>query len=172
MPSKDTVQQMPTYTYKNCRFEKDGKPFFAIASDYHFFRDRRDHWEDRLTKLKQIGVRLITFYTPWRHFLQTTNGNLWYDFTGETKDSRDLVAFLEIIKKLELLAIFKPGPFVHSELNVGGLPDIATPTFNPEIPGMRRFDDTPVRWCYDNAILPAPYDPTYDALVKGWYEAV
>ena len=163
---------MPNYTYKNCRFEKDGKPFFVIASDYHFFRDRREHWEDRLAKLKKLGVRLITFYTPWRHFLQTSGGEIWYDFTGKTKDSRDLVTFLELLKKLDLLGIFKPGPFVHSELNVGGLPDIATPTFNPEIPGMRRFDDSPVRWCYDNAILPAPCDPTYDALVKGWYEAV
>ncbi len=163
---------MSTYTYKNCRFEKDGKPFFVIASDYHFFRDRRDNWEPRLTQLKELGVRLITFYTPWRHFIQTTEGEIWYDFNGETKDSRDLVCFLETLKKVGLLGIFKPGPFVHSELNVGGLPDIATPTFNPEIPGMRRFDDSPVRWCYDNAILPAPCDPTYDALVKGWYEAV
>ncbi len=163
---------MPKYTYENCRFYKDGEPFFVIASDYHYFRDRRDNWEDRLTKLKKLGVRLITFYTPWRHHLQMIDGTISYDFTGETKDSRDLAAFLKLLKSVGLLGIFKPGPFVHSELNVGGLPDIVTPTFNPEIPGMRRFDDSPVRWCYDNAILPAPCDPTYDHLVKGWLEAV
>ena len=104
---------MPTYTYQSGRFEKEGKPFFVIASDYHFFRDHREHWEDRLTKLKGLGVGLITFYTPWRHFIQTTDGKIWYDFTGETKDSRDLVTFLRLLKKLDLLAIFKPGPFVQ-----------------------------------------------------------
>lgn len=163
---------MPEYSYQNCRFTKDGKPFFVIASDYHYFRDRRDNWEDRLTKIKELGASVITFYTPWRHHLQMVDGQVTYDFDGSTKDSRDLVEFLESLKRVGLVGVFKPGPFVHSELNVGGLPDIVTPTFNPEIPGMRRFDDTPVRWCYDNAILPSPLNPTYDDLVKGWFKAV
>ena len=163
---------MPKYTYENCRFHKDGKPCFVVASDYHYFRDRRDNWEDRLTKLKNLGVDLITFYTPWRHHLQLVGDKISYDFTGETKDSRDLAYFLELLKKVGLLGIFKPGPFVHSELNVGGLPNMATPTFSSEIDAMRRSDDRPVVWSYDNTILPAPYDPTYDELVKGWLEAV
>lgn len=163
---------MPEYAYQNGRFTKDGKPFFVIASDYQYYRDRREAWEDRLTKLKTLGVNVITFYTPWRHHLQWDNGRLWYDFTGQTKDSRDLVTFLETVKRVGLLMVFKPGPFVHSELNVGGLPDLVTPTFNPSIAGLCRYDDSPVRWCYDNAILPAPLGPTYDDLVKDWLAAV
>jgi beta-galactosidase GanA len=46
---------MPEYAYHNCRFTKDGKPFFVIASDYQYYRDRREAWEDRLTKLKALG---------------------------------------------------------------------------------------------------------------------
>jgi beta-galactosidase len=163
---------MPEYEYQNCRFTKDGKPFFVIASDYQYYRDRREVWEDRLTKLKELGVNVITFYTPWRHHLQINNGQIEYDFTGVTKDSRDLVTFLQMVERVGLLMVFKPGPFVHSELNVGGLPDLVTPTFNPNISGMRRYDDSPVRWCYDNAILPAPLGTTYDDLVKGWLSAV
>lgn len=163
---------MPKYAYQNGRVTKDGKPFFVIASDYQYYRDRPSNWEDRLTKLKNLGVNVITFYTPWRHHIQFDNGRLWYDFTGETKDSRDLVTFLKTIEQVGLLMIFKPGPFVHSELNVGGLPDLVTPTFNPAIAGMQRFDGSPVRWCFDNAILPAPCDAEYDKLAQDWLEAV
>ena len=74
---------MTEYAYKNCRFTKDGEPLFVIASDYQYYRDRREVWEDRLTKLKGLGVNVITFYTPWRHHLQFDNGRIWYDFTGK-----------------------------------------------------------------------------------------
>lgn len=163
---------MSQYTYQNGRFYKDGKPFFVIASDYQYYRDRRDHWEDRLTKLKESGVELITFYTPWRHHLQMDNGSRTYDFNGSTKDSRDLKTFLETVKRLDLLMVIKPGPFVHSELNVGGLPDLVSPGFNPGMPEARRHHGRACRWTYDNSQLPAPFDEHFDGLVKEWLEAV
>ena len=68
---------MSRFTYSNGRYYQDGRPFFVIASDYQFYRDRRDHWEDRLTKLKEGGINLITFYTPWRHHLQWDGSRRW-----------------------------------------------------------------------------------------------
>lgn len=163
---------MSTYTYDAGRYWKDGKPFFAIASDYQYYRDARANWQDRLEKLRDGGVDLITFYTPWRHHLQFEEGGYWFDFEGKTKDSRDLVGFLELVKSLGLLMIVKPGPFVHSELNVGGLPDMVCPLFNPGMPAARRHHGRPNRWTYDNSILPAPLCDEFDGLVKEWLGAV
>lgn len=163
---------MSRFSYHDGRYWKDGEPFFVIASDYQYYRDRRDNWEDRLTKLKASGVNVITFYTPWRHHLQYDNGRRWYDFDGRTKDSRDLASFLKLVDSLELYMIVKPGPFVHSELNVGGLPDIVSPTFNPGIPPARRHHGRPNRWTYDNSQLPAAMDPGFDELCQEWLHAV
>lgn len=163
---------MSQFEYHDGRYFKDGRPFFVVASDYQYYRDRRDHWEDRLIKLKDSGVNVITFYTPWRHHLQFESGKRWYDFDGRTKDSRDLVGFLKLIERLDLYMIVKPGPFVHSELNVGGLPDLVCPSFNPGMPPARRHHGRPNRWTYDNSQLPAPLDEHFDALVKEWLAAV
>ncbi len=161
-----------TYTYRDGRFWKDGSPFFVIASDYQFYRDRRANWEDRLAKLRRAGVNTITFYIPWRHHLCLEGGKPTFDFTGRTKDSRDVVGFLQRVEAAGLLMIAKPGPFVHSELNVGGLPDLVCPSLNPEVPPARRHHGGPVTWCYDATDLPAPFDQRFDALVHQWLAAV
>lgn len=163
---------MSVFEYRDGRYFKDGRPFFAVASDYQYYRDRRDHWRDRLIKLRDSGVNVITFYTPWRHHLQWEGGRHWYDFDGRTKDSRDLVGFLELIESLGLYMIVKNGPFVHSELNVGGLPDLVSPSFNPGMPAARRYHGGVCYWSYDASILPAPLDERFDSLVKEWLAAV
>lgn len=163
---------MSQFQYQNGRFYKDGQPFFLIAADYPYFRDRRDHWRDRLEKQRAAGVNTITFYIPWRHHLQFDNGRRWYDFTGKTKDSRDLAHYLELIQSLGMLMIIKPGPFIHSELNIGGLPDLVSPSFNRAAAPALRHHGKPAHWTYDASILPAPLDADFDALVKEWLEAV
>jgi len=159
---------MSQFEYQQGRYYKDGRPYFVVASDYQYYRDRRDHWRDRLEKLKAAGVELITFYTPWRHHLQWSAGRPWYDFEGRTKDSRDLKGFLQRIADVGLLMIVKPGPFVHSELNVGGLPDFVCPTFNPEMPPARRHHGGPCYWTYDASQLPEPLDERFDRRVEEW----
>ena len=163
---------MSKISYRDGRYHIDGAPYFVIASDYMYFRDRRDHWADRLTKLKQAGVNTITTYIPWRHHLQVQEGRYSYDFTGKSKDSRDVVTFLETIRSLGLWMILKPGPFVHSELNVGGLPDLVCPSFHQEIAPARRHHGKPAYWTYDASQLPAPFEERFDTLVKEWFEEV
>jgi beta-galactosidase len=163
---------MSKLTYHNGRYYRDGQPFFVIASDYMYFRDRREHWADRLGKLKEAGINVITTYIPWRHHLRLENGERRYDFTGETKDSRDVVTFLKTVESFGFYLILKPGPFVHSELNIGGLPDFVSPTYNPEVPAARRHHGGPAIWTYDASQLPAPFDERFDALVKEWFDNV
>jgi beta-galactosidase len=163
---------MRSISYQDGRYFDNDAPLFIAAADYQYYRDRREHWEDRLTKLKASGVNTITFYIPWRHHLRMDGGRRGYDFTGKTKDSRDVVQFMKLIAGMDLYMIAKPGPFVHSELNIGGLPDMVSPTCAPNMPPARRHNGAPATWEYDDSILPATLDETFDALVKEWLEAV
>jgi len=165
---------MPAFTYDSGRYFRDGEPFFVVAADYQYYRDRRDNWSDRLDQLKAAHVNVITFYTPWRHHIQhdPEDGAISYDFRGETLDSRDLVRFMDLCADKGLLMIAKPGPFVHSELNIGGLPDAVSPSFNPEIEPVRMHDGAPLRWEYDNTQLPSPDDPIFDSLARAWLEEI
>lgn len=159
---------MSQLTYRDGRFWKDGEPFFLVAAEYPYFRERPSNWDDRLTKLRDAGVNTITFYFCWRHHLREENGQRWYDFTGKTKESRNVAGFIKKVAEYGLYMIIKPGPFIHSETNIGGLPDLVSPSFNPGMPPARRHHGKPCYWSYDASQLPAPFDENYDALVKEW----
>lgn len=161
---------MANFTYRDGHYFKDGEPFFFIGIDYQYYRDKRSNWGARLDQLKAGGGNVITFYIPWRHHIvhDERTGAVRYDFTGETLDSRDLVTFLNLIREKGLHAVAKPGPFVHSELNIGGLPDIASPSFNPEIEPVRLYHGGPLYWEYDYTQLPSPWDPLFAALAERW----
>ncbi len=164
---------MQRITFRNGRFYKGDDPLFIVASDYHYFRDKRSHWADRLDKLKAADVNTITFYLPWRHHLRVDDaGRRSFDFTGETKDSRDVVTFMKLMAERGLYMIAKPGPFIHSELNIGGLPDITSPSFNPDITVCRAHDQSRVTWEYCRSELPSPFDQTFDDLTREWMTAV
>ncbi len=163
---------MSKYEYRDGRFYKDGSPLFLIASEYMYFRESPANWADRLEKLKEAGVNCILFYICWRHHLRMIDGRRTYDFTGETKDSRDVIGFMKQVEAAGLVFVVKPGPFIHSELNVGGLPDLVCPKYCPEVSPARRNHGGPVIWEYDATPLPAPFDKHYDTLVKEWLRAV
>lgn len=161
---------MSGFSYRDGRFFKDGEPFYFRGAEYMYYRDKRSNWADRLDQIKAADVNVVCFYTPWRHHLvhDCETGAVGYDFTGETLDSRDLVTFLDLCAEKGLWMLAKPGPFIHSELNIGGLPDLTSPSFNPSIEPVRLHDGTPLFWEYDNTQLPSPNDPVYDRLVKDW----
>ncbi|MDP6538238.1 MAG: beta-galactosidase [Planctomycetota bacterium] len=159
--------------YLDGRFHRDGEPFFVVASDYQYFRERRDVWRDRLEKLRAMGINTISVYVPWRHHQRGgEDGGRSFDFSGETKDSRDLVSFLDLVCELGLFIIAKPGPFVHSELNIGGLPDDVSPSFAPGFPAALDHRGDPVVWEYDASELPAPYSARFQERAAEWLDAV
>jgi beta-galactosidase len=163
---------MSKFEYRDGRFYRDGAPYFLIAAEYMYFRESPANWVDRLTKLKDAGVNCILFYICWRHHLRFEGGRRSYDFTGRTKDSRNVIGFIKAIESLGLTYVIKPGPFIHSELNVGGLPDLVCPKYCPEASAALRSHGRPVVWEYDATPLPAPFDEHFDALAKEWLNAV
>ncbi|KAI6190363.1 Glycoside hydrolase domain containing protein [Aphelenchoides bicaudatus] len=82
----------------NCeknRFELDGQPFQYISGEIHYFRIPRQLWNDRLYRLRAMGLNVIQVYVAW-NWHEMTEGD--YNFNGD----RDLVAFLRLAQKHDL----------------------------------------------------------------------
>ncbi|XP_065306938.1 beta-galactosidase-like [Dermacentor albipictus] len=101
--------------YTNHTFLKDGKPFRFVGGSMHYFRVPRAYWDGRLHTLRMGGPNAIDFYIDWSGH-EPEPGQ--YNFI----DNYDVLAFLEAIKKADLLAILRPGPFICGEVDNAGFP--------------------------------------------------
>lgn len=96
-------------------FLLNGEPFRILAGAMHYFRVPREYWKDRLLKIKACGFNTVETYTCW-NLHEIKEGS--FDFT----DNLDLKAYLELIHELGMYAIVRPGPYICSEWDFGGLP--------------------------------------------------
>eukprot|EP00397_Hematodinium_sp_SG-2012_P023699 GEMP01024638.1.p1 GENE.GEMP01024638.1~~GEMP01024638.1.p1 ORF type:complete len:636 (+),score=101.87 GEMP01024638.1:28-1935(+) len=99
----------------NDRFWLDGKEFNIYSGSIHYSRVPREYWDDRLGRIKAMGLNAIQTYVPWNWHAIAPNK---YDFTG----SRDLEHFLDLCQKHELFVLLRPGPYICAEWNFGGFP--------------------------------------------------
>ena len=93
----------------------NGQKTKIISGAIHYFRIAPEDWEDRLLKLKECGFNCVETYTIWSMH-EKEEGK--FDFT----DNLDLEKFLDLANKLGLFAVVRPGPFICSETEFGGLP--------------------------------------------------
>lgn len=142
----------------------DGRPRLLLAGDYPYYRDDPQRWPAKLAALREAGIEVVTCYVPWRH--HEVDGG--YVFTGP--GNRNLVGFLDGVARAGLLVLAKPGPHVHAELPVGGLPDRVSPTVDPRRLAALAADGTPLH--SHGVALPSPADPAFDADVADWLAAV
>jgi len=155
---------------------------FLNSADYPYFRDDRHNWADRLDKLKALGHEMVACYIPWRHHEIEVGGIRRFDFTGETLPNRDVIGFIKLCQERGLKVIAKPGPFVHAELNYGGLPNWVCPSFNPAIEAMMGALGKPFCWGgvqpkadrsgMQELPLPAPFDPAFLGEAERWLRTV
>lgn len=180
MDKNNLIEKAPRI--KDGVFTVNGKHQFFASADYPYFRDDPANWPDRLEKLKRIGHTVITIYIPWRHHDLLNNGQRQYDFTGKTLASRNVIGFIRLCQEKGLSLVIKPGPFVHGELNYGGLPDFVCPLKDPRIEPMTGSDGVPFPWPGANLVpggqevaawpLPAPFDPIFQQEVRAWMRAI
>ncbi len=106
---------MGTFSIKKDGFYLNGEPFRIIAGAIHYFRVPSEYWRDRLIKLKACGFNTVETYVAW---------NLHEMREGEFDYSNmlDIEKFLGIAEELGLYAIVRPGPYICSEWDFGGLP--------------------------------------------------
>jgi hypothetical protein len=80
---------------------------YVQAVEFPYYLYPRTLWERELVWLKTIGVSTVEFSIPpnW-HQLQPGE----FDFTGRTSPRRDLVAFVRLLRRLDLRAWVRPLP--------------------------------------------------------------
>lgn len=93
----------------------NGKAEKIISGAMHYFRIMPEYWQDRLLKLKESGCNCVETYMCWS--LHEKKEGI-FDFSGML----DLGRFLDMAKEMGLYAIVRPGPFICSETDLGGMP--------------------------------------------------
>lgn len=106
---------MGILTYDDKQFLMDGKPYRILSGAMHYFRIHPDYWEDRLTKLRACGFNTVETYTCW-NLHERREGE--FDFSGML----DIGRFIETAARVGLNVIVRPGPYICSEWEFGGLP--------------------------------------------------
>ena len=96
-------------------FFLDGVPTKLYSGAVHYFRVPRQYWYDRLMKLKSAGLNGVETYVPW-NLHEPRPGQ--FDFAGDL----DVEHFLALAKEVGLFVLLRPGPYICSEWDWGGLP--------------------------------------------------
>jgi beta-galactosidase len=140
----------------------DDEPRVVLCGEVHYFRLRRADWAHRLELLAAAGCTAVATYIPWLVHEMPSGG---FDLTGQTSQHRDLVGFLDLAARHDLMVVARPGPFVMAELLDEGIP-ARVRREHPEL--------VPTGW--DGA--PAPtrtldyLAPAFLGEVSRWYAAV
>ncbi|XP_061058163.1 beta-galactosidase-1-like protein 2 isoform X1 [Eubalaena glacialis] len=100
---------------KGQNFMLEDAAFWIFGGSVHYFRMPREYWRDRLLKMKACGLNTLTTYVPW-NLHEPERGR--FDFSGNL----DLEAFVLLAAEVGLWVILRPGPYICSEMDLGGLP--------------------------------------------------
>lgn len=102
-------------TYNKDHFIIGGRKLRIAAGAIHYFRVPRELWRDRIYKAKLSGLNAIETYLAWNAH-EFREGE--FDFSGNL----DLDAYFKICEEAGMYIIVRPGPYICSEWDNGGLP--------------------------------------------------
>ncbi|UOQ44209.1 beta-galactosidase [Halobacillus salinarum] len=100
---------------KNGEFYLNDEPFQILSGAMHYFRTVPEHWEDRLQKLKALGLNTVETYVAW-NIHEPKKGE--FNFSGLA----DVERFIQVADELGLYVIIRPSPYICAEWEMGGLP--------------------------------------------------
>ncbi len=104
-----------SFTHAGGNFLLDGRPFLIFSGEMHYFRIPHQYWRHRLQCARAMGLNTIATYMPW-NLHERRPGE--FDFSGDL----DVVRYIKIAQEEGLFVILRPGPFICSEWDFGGLP--------------------------------------------------
>lgn len=110
-----SATQAQTFTFSGDQFLLDGKPFRIFSGEMHYNRIPKEYWKDRLTKLKAAGLNTVCTYVFWDEH-EPVPGK--FNFTGNL----NIAEYIRLAHSLGLKVLLRPGPYVCSEWDLGGLP--------------------------------------------------
>jgi len=135
-----------------------------IIAELPYYRVRPRDWSATLQDMADAGVDIVSFYVPWRLHERQEAADPLFDFEGRCHPQTDVHGFLERVRDSGLKALVKPGPFIHAEVQFGGLPD-------------RIVLDTAIArhkgWAGDTLpsqgkALPSAFDPVFREQTERW----
>ncbi|MFF1556204.1 beta-galactosidase [Streptomyces sp. NPDC058279] len=139
----------------------------VVVGEYPYYRADPANWAANLRELRGLGVDVVSCYLPWRFHEIGEGADRSFDFTGKTDPQRDVVGLLELAAAAGLGVLLKPGPFIHAEVQLGGLPDrLCGPPHTP----YRGLDGTVLT--SQGKPLPSLLDPKVQAETEAWLRAV
>ncbi|EUC18501.1 UNVERIFIED_ORG: beta-galactosidase [Burkholderia sp. CF145] len=97
-------------------FLLDGKPFQIRSGELHPARIPVEYWRHRIQMAKAMGMNTIALYVMWNYH-ELTEGT--FDFYT---DNRDIGAFIRLCQAENMWVLFRPGPYVCAEWDLGGIP--------------------------------------------------
>lgn len=95
---------------------KNGRPVLPIMGEFHFSRYAPEEWEEAILKMQAGGVQILATYVFWIHHEEQKG--VWR-FDGR----RDIRAFLEVCRRVQMPVWLRIGPWAHGECRNGGYPD-------------------------------------------------
>ena len=104
-----------TFAIGDKTFLLNGKPFVIKAAEIHYTRIPAEYWEHRIELCKALGMNTICIYAFWNIHEQKPGE---FDFKGQN----DVAAFCRLAQKHGMYIMLRPGPYVCSEWEMGGLP--------------------------------------------------
>ena len=119
------------------------RPAVLLCSSFFYFRIPREYWRARMRDLKKSGYNAIDVYFPWNY--HEVEPGVW-DFTGE----KDVAAFLRLAREENLYVVARPGPYICSEWDGGGIPI----------------------WVHMQSDAVRQYDETYLAMFRQWMDRI
>jgi beta-galactosidase len=104
-----------TFVVEKGQFLLNGKPFQILSGEMHYPRVPREYWKDRMAKARAMGLNTVCTYLFWNCH-EPRPGEFVFD------GNLDVAEFIEEAQKAGLYVIIRPGPYVCSEWDFGGLP--------------------------------------------------
>lgn len=98
------------------QFLLDGKTFQIRSAEMHPQRIPRKYWRHRIQMAKAMGLNTIAFYIMWNDIEQPDGS---FDFKT---DKRDIAHFMDLCAEEKMWVLFRPGPYICGEWDLGGLP--------------------------------------------------
>ncbi|XP_031199680.1 beta-galactosidase-1-like protein 2 [Mastomys coucha] len=97
------------------QFTLEGFPFRIISGTIDYFRIPRNSWRLSLSKMQACGFNTLTTHVPW-NLHEPAVGQFYFI------ENVDLLAFISMASEMGLWVILCPGPYIGSDLDLGGLP--------------------------------------------------
>ena len=115
LPALAFAAQAHTFAAVGDHFELDGRPFVVHSGDMHYPRVPEAYWRGRLRMAKAMGLNTVCTYAFWN--LHEPKPGVW-DFKG----NNDIARYVRIAGEEGLKVILRPGPYICSEWDLGGIP--------------------------------------------------